>query len=552
MKGHIILFALAIITACNSATIQERLNEIDCYVDSDPQSALTALTEMDLSGIKSDRIKAHYSLLHSKAIDKCYIDTTDVSVVNDAVSYYSKHGNCDEKMQSFYYLGRIYGNAGRYTESILALTRAIEEGAQSFDVKYKGRVYIAMADAHNHNYNVLEEGRCVDKALEYFYASGDSVQIRSATYRKALSCLNQGEIESSDSLFQSLLSIPELKLSTKANCLVKYAYLLATIDNIDYDRTYKLFKDAIAAGAQFSKKDIAAYAYVLWCVGDTAGSDAVFRDLERRDSTIVGITSYWKGRIKQKQGHYKEAFNYLYKVVDYQSKGVNNALQQSLSIAQRDYYSSFAEQQKAAAHNSKTIALLIGIVSISLLFLMLYICLSAIRRSRERNFQAIADLDYINDHLMHVQQSVAEKDAKIESLQEKFLNVFREHFRFLAQFYETYNNNRGSGYEGSTTYKRIQDVFRSIIGEEESDHIFEKIIDRDMDGLISRFREDYPTFKNIDYLLFCFIVAGYDAKTISILLTERSPYSIHTRKSRLKKVIAESDVKNKEEYLKYF
>ena len=81
---------------------------------------------------------------------------------------------------------------------------------------------------------------------------------------------------------------------------------------------------------------------------------------------------------------------------------------------------------------------------------------------------------------------------------------------------------------------------------------YEKIIDRDMDGLISRFREDYPTFKNIDYLLFCFIVAGYDAKTISILLTERSPYSIHTRKSRLKKVIAESDVKNKEEYLKYF
>lgn len=112
--------------------------------------------------------------------------------------------------------------------------------------------------------------------------------------------------------------------------------------------------------------------------------------------------------------------------------------------------------------------------------------------------------------------------------------------------------NRTRGYSGISTYKHIQDVFKAIKGEEETAHIFEKVIDKDMDGLITRFRADYPDLKEIDYLLFCYYVAGYDTKTISIILTEKTPNSLDAKKSRLKKMIMESDAKDKEEYLKYF
>ena len=177
MKKLIIILILVLLNACSGPRFNNKLDAIDAYVDSDPQSALVALNELSMSDVKSEKVKAHYSLLHSKAIDKCYIDTTDVSVVMDAVNYYSRHGSPDEKMQSFYYLGRIHGNAGRYSESIIALSRALEAGEASSDVKYKGRVYIAMADAHNHNYNTVEERRCVDMAIGYFEESKDSLLI---------------------------------------------------------------------------------------------------------------------------------------------------------------------------------------------------------------------------------------------------------------------------------------------------------------------------------------------------------------------------------------
>ena len=80
-------------------------------------------------------------------------------------------------------------------------------------------------------------------------------------------------------------------------------------------------------------------------------------------------------------------------------------------------------------------------------------------------------------------------------------------------------------------------MFKAIRGEEETEHRFEKIIDSDMDGLISNFRKDYPDLNELDYLLFCYYVAGYDTKTISIILSEKTPDALYMRKSRLKKRI---------------
>lgn len=544
-----LLLFLAALTACKSSDIRNSLDEIDSYVDADPQAALAAINELDMNGVKAEGLRAHFSLLHSKALDKCYIDTTDVSVIMDAVNYYSKHGDPDQKIQTYYYLGRIHGNAGRYTESLLALTQALEEGEPSSDVKYKGRVYIAMADAYNHNYNVVEEGRCVDEALNYFNASGDSIQIRAAMARKALSCLNLRQYEKADSLYRSLLAIPNLMPSLRAKCLVKYAYLLALVDNPDYQRTYELFKEAMASGASFNDKDRSAFAYILWCIGDSAGSDEVFSIIEQRDSTIVGITSNWKRKSKEKQGQYLEAYNYLKKTVGYQSEEIDNVLQQSLSVAQRDYYLAIVAQQKAEAYNHRIISVMIGISSVTTILLLLGIGFNVIKRYKEHNIRALSDLEYVKEKVVAIQKSA---DDKIDNLQTKIYGMFREHFQELAKIHETYDRNIVSGVKGVAAYNHIQEIFKVLKGEEETEHRFEKIIDKETDGLISDFRKDYPDLSEIEYQLFCYYVVGYDTKTISILLSEKTPDALYMSKSRLKKKIETSEVKDKEKYLQYF
>ncbi len=543
------LFFLAALTACKSSDIRNSLDEIDSYVDADPQAALAAIDGLDMSGVRAESIKAHYSLLHSKALDKCYIDTTDVSVIMDAVNYYSKHGDPDQKMQSYYYLGRIHGNAGRYTESILALTQALEDGQTSFDDKYKGRVYIAMADAYNRNYNVVEEGRCVDEALRYFEASGDSVQIRAAMRRKAISCLNLRDYDQADSLFRTLLAIPDLSPTLKSKCLYNYAYLRTLRDDEDYKRTKSLFEDAIKAGANLTKESVAAYAYTLWRCGNKTESDAIFKSLEQNDTNEIGLIAFWKSKIKEKERLFQDAYDYLTVVRAYTADDIDNALKQSLSVAQRDYFSTLAAQQKERANNHKRLSILIGISAIAIILMLVSIGLNVIRRNKERNSQAISDLEYIKERMKAIQK---DSDDKIKAIQAKFLCVFREHFQELAKMYETYDRNLFGGIKGMSAYNHIQEMFKAIRGEEETEHRFEKIIDSDMDGLISNFRKDYPDLNELDYLLFCYYVAGYDTKTISIILSEKTPDALYMRKSRLKKRIEASDIQDKGKYLQYF
>ncbi len=76
----------------------------------------------------------------------------------------------------------------------------------------------------------------------------------------------------------------------------------------------------------------------------------------------------------------------------------------------------------------------------------------------------------------------------------------------------------------------------------------EAIVDKNMNGLISDLRKDFPKFNDNYINLFIFIVLNFKSQTIS-LLQKSSSATIYSRKSKLKKAIIDSSVIRKEEYL---
>lgn len=65
------------------------------------------------------------------ALDKNWIDTTDVSVVMPAVEYYEKHGTADQKLKSLLYLGRIQYFNNRPDSAIISYMKAERETPHS-------------------------------------------------------------------------------------------------------------------------------------------------------------------------------------------------------------------------------------------------------------------------------------------------------------------------------------------------------------------------------------------------------------------------------------
>ena len=79
---------LPLTVACSSRQTAATLDDIESYIQTRPDSALASLRAIDTTSLKTRRLQAHYALLQAIALDKNWIDTTDVGVIMPAVSYY--------------------------------------------------------------------------------------------------------------------------------------------------------------------------------------------------------------------------------------------------------------------------------------------------------------------------------------------------------------------------------------------------------------------------------------------------------------------------------
>ena len=93
-----ILSFVCLCVGCKSP-VGRVLEDVDSYIQERPDSALAVLESMDTAAIVRPCDIAKYSLLHVMAIDKNYIDTTDLRLIEPAVEYYTKHGSKEDRMK---------------------------------------------------------------------------------------------------------------------------------------------------------------------------------------------------------------------------------------------------------------------------------------------------------------------------------------------------------------------------------------------------------------------------------------------------------------------
>lgn len=99
-------------------------------------------------------------------------------------------------------------------------------------------------------------------------------------------------------------------------------------------------------------------------------------------------------------------------------------------------------------------------------------------------------------------------------------------------------------YEGSPNLQKkivgeVEEIINELRNDDEAQREFELVLDANRDGVMSRFRRDYPALKEKDYKLYSYLAAGLSATTIAVLLgIEKS--AVYNRVSRLKRFIKEN------------
>ena len=132
--------------ADNSAT--KVLEEVESYIVQSPYDALMVLQDVNPSLLEGKREQAKYSLLISMAMESNALYPDNFSYLQPAVDFYLKKGTHEEKLRTFYLMGRIYENTGDLQGAMESYVKGLAEGEGAKDAYTAARMHYAKGNMH--------------------------------------------------------------------------------------------------------------------------------------------------------------------------------------------------------------------------------------------------------------------------------------------------------------------------------------------------------------------------------------------------------------------
>ena len=510
------------------------LEGIESYIHERPDSALAVLESIDPAKLRSARLRAEYSLWYTAALDKNYIDTTDLEVIRPAYEYYSRHGAPVDKMRANYYKGCIYVHRHDDVSAMNYYMLALEDSSKVEDNHYKELINSAISDIFSRNFNSEQEIQYALDAIRYSRLANCLKGEWVITGHLASAYANARRWEDSEITYKSFFSMPIY--DTLMYCKRRIGYAKELLLRPEPDAQQCL--DLIGEVSNLCPRAMTVEAYCLYAsasqeLGNDSLADSVLDQLMAM-GVQQEVVKYWRCNIRKDQGRYKEAFEDLRQSVMYQDSVVMAVLKQSLVKSQRDYLNVQStilkrENEIVKYRNGVVIALLLLVLGA---FITLYFRRKAILN---RRIEDVSALNAESQQMLALQKSQTE--STLSSLRKQFADMFKAQFKSLNDLCGAYLSPVKKDRKDKV-YAAAMKQLDMIVNDKDSLDKFLSLINESLDGIMNKLRADLPNHDEHDFRFLAYVIVGFDAKTISSL-TGYSVGTVYTKKNRLKKEISE-------------
>lgn len=552
MNRFVIIFLLMsfLLVSCDNRQTKSLLQDVETYIQERPDSALRVLRKVDSLTLNTKSLRARYSLLFAMALDKNYIDTTALSILEPTVAYYERLGSPQDKMLSCYYLGRIYANRKDYPNAVIFYSQALRESGE-YDYYHRGLIYAASADAYNASFNDEEELRNTILAYECFEKIGDK-DLDLSLYKVAQAYHNNERFDVADSLYSLVYSGKD---STSRLALYAMEDLVSNDlyqEKQDVERDLELLEYVAEHRGNLSLESYYEYAYLLLLAGKESEAENILSQLSNREAN--GKTMEIRYRIAECKGQNEEALALLKSMLSHQNDVVKKKLAQSVFKAQSDYYRLTAEvsEQKSTIANQRSVIILIaGLMMAGLLYIVFMKRKTALIREKDRLAQAVEESEKLLETVRNrAKQEKEERDKdifdlksrnereqdKIKDLREMYVALYQKRFSEIGKYYDAASSHRLESIKEKAYHDVIsstQALFEEIASGSEGQKKFEARINADLDDIVSKIRSDFPKLKDDDIRFICYLIVGFDTSTISFLM-DISKENVRVKKHRLR------------------
>lgn len=552
MNRFVIIFLLMsfLLVSCDNRQTKSLLQDVETYIQERPDSALRVLRKVDSLTLNTKSLRARYSLLFAMALDKNYIDTTALSILEPTVAYYERLGSPQDKMLSCYYLGRIYANRKDYPNAVIFYSQALRESSAD-DYYHKGLAYEALANAYSASFNTEEELRNAILAHDCFDKIRDK-NLALSRYKIAQAYHNNEQFDLADSLYSSVYS--GLDSTSK---LAFYAMEDQVSNDLqregpDVERDIKLLEYVAEHRGNLTLTSYYEYAYLLLLIGNKSTAENILSQLSEIDESVE--TMEIRYRIAKYEEHDKEALTLLKGLLLYQNDVVKKQLAQSVFKAQSDYYRLTAEvsEQKSTIANQRSVIILIAsLMMAGLLYIVFMKRKTALIREKDRLAQAVEESERLLETVRNrAKQEKEERDKdifdlksrnererdKIKELRDMYVSLYQKRFYEIGKYYDAASSHRLESIKEKAYHDVIsstQTLFEEIASGSEGQKKFEARINADLDDIVSKIRSDFPKLKDEDIRFICYLIVGFDTSTISFLM-DISKENVRVKKHRLR------------------
>lgn len=556
-----------------------------------PDSAYSLLDSVRGKEFASDADRARFSLLYTQAQTKVHDGNKSEERVRFASDYYDRYGTVREKCLSSFYLGFVQADKHRYKQAMYSYMKAESYLPELDDDYLKGLLYGRMGELYRSYYDAHKALEEYTKSLMFFKKANRHANVNFVMSDIAeLYSYLQDYPKSIDYYEQAIRLARKLKDTVFVqDCLTglfiacENGGLYGRADSA-YERmspSYKYlnlpdYQSSVSVAHMYARKNQAdsvhAYLKQAWHLAE-----------DKTDSAVIYFREYL---IYEMSGDISKAYKALVNYGFKERPLIRQRLSQPILTYQKEYFRSQAElsnlqsrYEREKSNRKVFVAFLIVFAAAYWTFrlhmkkkreIASYLCrlenLVCVLNEKEielgESKKRINEISYIQSDM---QDRLNNKDAELTDmkrhlqdiencqwqLQQKVYEVFRRNSSRINELYSAYITDESSGQCGnSASYRALKSLMNKLSDNKDVFRLLEAEINECFGGIMKKVRQGFPKFKEEDFILLCYCLAGFSRQSIGAFMGKDTDY-VSMRKSRLKNRIRNSNFSDKDILIEY-
>ncbi len=541
------LCLLLLAVSCQQAA-RDTVARADMLLSDQPDSSLALLEGLDFHRLHGRRLRAHYALTHTVALDKHYIDSDNDSLFRYAFDYYSRHRDDSLRSLAHYYRGRIYQNGTQYrlaTESYLTALHHLDTTRSHYRT---GLVYSRLGEMYRDQYNF-------NSALDYFHRALDAY----TSARAEVACyMTMGELGyahfklkayiQAEHWYSQALQKAE-KYADSFNAPIYISHMASLYSDMNQNEKALHLLRSLATNYPESVTENYYLIQAKVYLHDTNLQAAKSAFLQSKlcgkgdniYSNLVGIN------LSLFENNTQQAGYYIRRYILQSDSVMCVTLQTTIDAAERQFY---AEQN---AHNQYRLRVRKCGEAIAVLLLLIVtgFVLYLYRHQTKRREQKIYNYMAIVEELKKQYNDLGQKLQIKEGKEQLYKQALSSHFNLLDNLCLHFFERSTTALQQVNIYNEVRTRLNHLANHEEVDEELNAIVNTLHNGVMNRITEQLPKIKGVDLHFLRLLLAGFSPQVISLIL-EDSVHNMYARKNRIKMKIVRSDAPDKEEFLRLF